>query len=73
MTKAHITRPQELKYLGFRFCKNGKAKEWKCRPYQDSVQKLKDRLNELTCRNMPGTVTGKIKKINQATQVDKLQ
>lgn len=31
-TKAHITRPQELKYLGFRFCKNGKAKEWKCRP-----------------------------------------
>ncbi len=44
------------------------AKEWKCRPHQDSVKKFKNRLKELTCRKMPGTVTGKIAKINQVTR-----
>ena len=68
MTKTHITRPQKLKYLGFGFYKDSREKEWKCRPHQDSVKKYKGRLKELTCRRVPGTVTGKIKKINQATR-----
>ena len=68
MTKTHITRPSKLKYLGFGFYKDSKTKEWKCRPHQDSVKKFKDRLKELTCRKMPGTVTNKIKKINQVTR-----
>lgn len=68
MTKTHITRPQKLKYLGFGFYKDSKVKEWKCRPHQDSVKRLKARLKELTCRKMPGTVTGKIAKINQVTR-----
>lgn len=67
-TKTHITRPQKLKYLGFGFYMDSKAKEWKCRPHQDSVKKFKSRLKELTCRKMPGTVTGKIAKINQVTR-----
>ena len=44
MTKTHITRPTKLKYLGFGFYKDGKAKEWKCRPHQDSVAKFKRKL-----------------------------
>ena len=40
----------------------------KYRPHQDSVKKFKDRLKELTCRKMPGTVTSKIEKINQVTR-----
>ena len=68
MTKTHITRPQNLKYLGFGFYKDSKEKEWKCRPHQDSVKKFKRRLKELTCRKEPGTVTGKIAKINQVTR-----
>lgn len=68
MTKTHITRPQKLKYLGFGFYKDSKAKEWKCRPHQESVKKLKRRLKELTYRKMPGTVTGRIEKINQVTR-----
>ena len=68
MTKSHIARPQKLKYLGFGFYKDSKAKEWKCRPHQDSVKKYKGRLKELTCRRIPGTVTGKIEKINQVTR-----
>ncbi len=68
MDKTHITRPLKLKYLGFGFYKDDKAKEWKCRPHQESVKKFKNRLKELTCRKMPGTVTGKIEKINQVTR-----
>ena len=68
MTKSQITRPQKLKYLGFGFHKDSKAKEWKCRPHQESVKKFKVRLKELTCRKKPGTVTSKIGKINQVTR-----
>lgn len=68
MTKTHITRPNKLKYLGFGFYKDSKAKEWKCRPHDESVKKLKRKLKELTCRKMPGHVTEKIKKINQVTR-----
>ena len=68
MTKTHITRPMKLKYLGFGFYKDSRAKEWKCRPHQDSVAKFKRKLKQLTCRKMPGTVKGKIAKINQVTR-----
>ena len=68
MTKTHITKPSKLKYLGFGFYKDSKAKEWRCRPHKDSVAKLKRKLKELTCRKMPGTVKGKIIKINQVTR-----
>lgn len=68
MGKTRIARPQKLKYLGFGFYKNSRAKEWKCRPHQDSVKKFKNRLKELTCRRSSGTVTSKIEKINQVTR-----
>ena len=68
MSKTHITRPQNLKYLGFGFYKDNKEKEWKCRPQQESVKKFKRKLKELTSRKAPGTVTGKIEKINQVTR-----
>ena len=68
MTKTNITRPQNLKYLGFGFYKDSKAKEWKCRPHQESVAKFKRKLKELTCRKMSGKVTETIEKINQVTR-----
>ncbi len=68
MTKTHITGPMNLKYLGFGFYKDSKAKEWKCRPHKDSIASFKRKLKALTCRRMPGRVTEKIKKINQVTR-----
>ena len=68
MTKTHITRPTKLKYLGFGFYKDSKAKEWKCRPHKDSIARFKRKLKELTSRKMPGKVTDKIKRINQVTR-----
>ena len=71
MTKTHITRPaklKKLKYLGFGFYKDRSANEWKCRPHGDSIARLKLKLKELTCRNMPGKVRDKFKRINQTTR-----
>ena len=65
MTKTHITRPTKLKYLGFGFYKDSKAKEWKCRPHQESVKRFKSKLKELTCRKIPGSVASKIARLNQ--------
>ena len=70
MTKTHITRPMKLKYLGFGFYKDSKTKKWKCRPHQESVKKFKDRLKGLTCRKIPGTVTGKIENQSGDKRVD---
>ena len=68
MTKTHIARPSKLKYLGFGFWKDSTTREWKCRPHRDSIARLKRKLKELTCRKMPGTVSGKIARINQVTR-----
>ena len=65
MTKTRITKPTNLKYLGFGFYKDSRAKEWKCRPHQESVKKFKGRLKELTRRKQAGNVTGRDEKNNQ--------
>ena len=51
--KTRITRPERLKYLGFGFYKDSKAKEWKCRPHKDSVEKFRRTLKKLTNQVSP--------------------
>ena len=65
ITKTRITKPTNLKYLGFGFYKDSRAKEWKCRPHQESVKKFKGRLKELTRRKQAGKNRGRIEKIKQ--------
>lgn len=64
-TKTRITRPMKLKYLGFGFYKDSKAKEWKCRPHTDSVNKFKRKLKNLTIRKYSINFRERIKRINQ--------
>ncbi len=64
-TKTRITRPMKLKYLGFGFYKDSKAKEWKCRPHTDSVNKFKRKLKNLTIRRYSINFRERIKRINQ--------
>lgn len=64
-TKTRITRPMKLKYLGFGFYKDSKAKEWKCRPHRDSVNKFKRKLKNLTIRRYSINFRERIKRINQ--------
>lgn len=62
--KTHITRPQKLKYLGFGFYKDFKAKEWKSRPHEDSVQKFKRTLKKLTNRSRSMTFAARVQQLN---------
>ena len=64
-TKTRITRPMKLKYLGFGFYKDSKAKEWKCRPHTDSVRKFKRKMKNLTIRKYSINFRERIKQINQ--------
>lgn len=61
--KTHITRPTNLKYLGFSFAKlNG---SWQARPHKQSFIKLFDKLKKLTKRSWSIDLTYRIKKINE--------
>ncbi len=62
--KTKITRPGNLKYLGFGFYKDSKAKEWKCRPHKDSVQKFKRTLKKLTNRSQSMAFAVRVQRLN---------
>ena len=63
VTKTKITTPSKLKYLGFGFVKI--KEEWKSRPYQSSVERLKRKLKHLCKRSWSLDLTYRIKKINE--------
>ena len=62
--KTHITRPLNLKYLGFGFWKDSKTKEWKSRPHKDSVQKFKRTLKKLTERRKTMAFAERVQQLN---------
>ena len=49
MEKTRVTKPRNLKYLGFGFVKMGD--KWKARPHQDSVKNFERKLKKLTKRS----------------------
>ena len=61
-TKTKITRPRELKYLGFGFWKSSDG--WKSRPHQDSVRRFKLKLKKLTQRKWSIDLTRRIEQLN---------
>ena len=62
MTKTKITRPRELKYLGFGFWKSTDV--WKSRPHQNSVRRFKLQLKKLTQRKWSIDLTRRIEQLN---------
>jgi len=62
VTKTKVTKPMNLKYLGFRFVKMGD--KWECRPHQDSVKSFKRRLKYLTKRSMSISMDVRIQRLN---------
>lgn len=62
MTKTKITRPRELKYLGFGFWKSTDV--WESRPHQDSVRRFKLKLKKLTQRKWSIDLTRRIEQLN---------
>ena len=63
--KTKITRPNKLKYLGFSFYKDFKAEEWKSRPHEDSINKLKRVLKKITNRSKSMTFDERVQRLNQ--------
>ena len=64
VTKTKVTRPSNLKYLGFGFWKDSKDGQWKARPHQDSVERFKRKLKNLTDRSWSISMDDRIKKLN---------
>ena len=65
-TKTKVTPPSKLKYLGFGFWSD--KGEWKARPHEDSVDRLKRKLKALCKRNWSMDLTYRIKKINEVSR-----
>ena len=61
--KTHITRPNNLKYLGFSFWKY--KGEWKSKPHKESFAKLFLKLKKLVKRSWSIDLDYRIKKINE--------
>ena len=62
MTKTKVTKPMNLKYLGFGFVKmNGK---WEARPHKDSIANFKRKLKSLTSRSWSMTMDERIQRLN---------
>ena len=62
MTKTKVTKPTNLKYLGFGFVKM--ADKWECRPHKDSVDKFKRKLKQLTKRSWSVSMDIRIQRLN---------
>ncbi len=51
MTKSKVSKPNDIKYLGFGFYYDNFSQSWKAKPHAKSIAILKDKLRELTNRS----------------------
>lgn len=63
--KSKVTRPSNLKFLGFGIYYNSNNKTWMSRPHEDSVLKFKRKLKKWTRRNWSMNFRERIKKLNE--------
>ena len=64
MTKTKVTKPSNLKYLGFGFWRDTQDGMWKARPHQDSVARFKRKLKKLTSRSWSISMDDRIETLN---------
>jgi group II intron reverse transcriptase/maturase len=63
-SKSRIETPKELKYLGFGFYFDSYAKQYKARPHETSIAKLKAKIKELTSRRWSVSMDERIMRLN---------
>ena len=63
MTKTKVTKPMNLKYLGFGFYKN--SDKWQARPHKDSIKRFERKLKKLTSRRWSISMDERMEKLNQ--------
>lgn len=64
-TKSKVTKPMNLKYLGFGFWKDSSNGKWKARPHRDSIKQFERKLKQLTKRSWSVSMDYRIMKLNQ--------
>jgi len=62
-TKTKVTRPSNLKYLGFGFWKGNDG--WKAKPHGESIQRFVSKLKKLTSRSWSISMDERIRRLNQ--------
>jgi RNA-directed DNA polymerase len=63
--KSKISRPKELKFLGFGYFYNTKSKRYRVKPHLISIRKFQRKLRKLTKRNWSITLDYRILKLKQ--------
>lgn len=63
-SKSKVETPKELKYLGFGFYFDSLAKQYKARPHETSMAKLKAKIKELTSRKWSISMDERIMRLN---------
>ena len=62
-SKSKVTKPMNLKYLGFGFWKD--KDRWKARPHKDSIKRFERKLKTKTKRNWSVSIDQRIAELNQ--------
>lgn len=65
MTKSKVSKPNDIKYLGFGFFYDKHEKLWKAKPHQRSIQKLKEKIKKLTNRSWSVSMDYRLLKLKQ--------
>jgi len=63
-SKSKVETPKELKYLGFGFYFDSFTKQYKARPHETSIAKLKAKIKELTSRRWGTSMDERIMRLN---------
>lgn len=65
ITKSKVDRPNGIKYLGFGFYYDTFSHQFKAKPHQVSVKKLKEKLKRLTSRSWGVSTSYRVLKLKQ--------
>ena len=65
MTKSKVSKPNNIKYLGFGFFMDKNDGLWKAKPHAKSVEKLKLKLKKLTSRRWSISLDERLEKIKK--------
>ncbi len=63
--KSKVDRPNGIKYLGFGFYYDKQSHQFKAKPHQISVKKLKEKLKQLTSRSWGISTSHRVMKLKQ--------
>lgn len=65
ITKSKVSRPEDIKFLGFGFYFDNKQYKYKAKVHKISIENFKVKVKELTKRNWGISLTNRLIKINQ--------